>query len=174
MIRILLFLVMILSATAGERKYHQPLAKLKAEDVKEMRITAMDLLQEPGKSKVIADQEFIRKLLALVTPKDYPQLREGDLMMSMPGTLLKVEFIGKDDRTVASIEMLGPWNLMYTKGPGMRRPETGSNRLLCEQLMKQFEEFDPEAHKEAVTRYKENISGKDPRELHEVLEKDKR
>ena len=94
--------------------------------------------------------------------------------MSMPGTLLKVEFIGKDDRTVASIEMLGPWNLMYTKGPGMRRPETGSNRLLCEQLMKQFEEFDPEAYKEAVARYKDNISGRDPRELHEVLEKDKR
>src|SRR5690349_6133942 len=111
---LLLFFAMILSAMAGERKYHQPLATLKAEEVKEMRVTAIDLLSKPGKSKLIADQEFIRKLLALVTPKDYPQLDEDGLGMSMPGILLKVEFIGKEDRALATIQVLGAWNLMYT------------------------------------------------------------
>ena len=163
----------LLSAKDPEREFHQPLAKLKAEEVKEMRITAVDEGGKSGKSKAIAEQEFIRKLLGMVTPKDYPQLKEDDLMMSMPGTLLKVEFMDKDGKAVATIEMLGPWNLIYARGPGMKKSVTGSNRLLCEQLMKQFEASDPEAYAKAVERYREHISGKDPRELHQVLEEDK-
>lgn len=166
----LFFFALILSGMADERKFHQPFAKLNADEVREMRITVMDLHQKSGKSRSITEKGFIQKLLASVTPKDYPQFDEDDLGMSMPGTLLKVEFIGDEDRPLARIDMLGAWNLLYTRVSGMREPVTGSNRLLCEQLMKQFETLDPEAHAAATTRYNEHISGKAPRELHEMLE----
>jgi hypothetical protein len=164
---------LIQAVAAEEMKFRQPLAALKPEDVVLVSVT---IVPKEGQGRwgwmtnTPADaQEYVRKLLKHATPKDYP-VTEGPMSFSLPPALLKIEFRNAGGKVIAEITMLGAWNLLETRGPGMRKAVLGSNRLICDHLLRQLFAHNPDAHEEAAERFKENLSGRYAKEYREMLD----